>query len=160
MQPLCTSQATHVRPCATHLQLKCCRPSAVALLCSHRFLYAACFRLDRRGGLSYLGALHANRIQELSGNLNALARASEAQADEVHLKLPAQILDALLVLLSHDWQIVLHIVELVWAPLCVEDGDQSIQVCVCVGCAGDIITINVVHLYMHKTCSRDPWRSD
>ena len=96
--------------------------------------------------------MHANRVQELSGNLNALAGPSEAQADEIHLKLPPQVLDPLLILLGHDGQIVLHIVELVWAAFCVKDCDQPVQDCMSVGCAVDVITIYIIHLYMHNIC--------
>ena len=69
----------------------------------------------------HLCSSHANRIQKFPCSLDALPRASEAETDEVNLKLMPQVLDALLVLVCHDRQIILHIVQRVLAPFSVED---------------------------------------
>ena len=68
------------------------------LCCNLRCAKTACMSttytaVDSACLVLYLGGLHIHRVQELASGLHVLTSASEAQADEVNLKLSCQLLD-------------------------------------------------------------------
>ena len=104
---------------------------------------------------AHLSSRGPDGLQEFPGNVQILALAHEAEAEEVDLNLLGDGRDDLLVVLGEDGQVVLDVLQRVGGALGVEDGQQAVQLRAVARGADHLIALHLIHLRMQLSSVRE-----